>query len=273
MIIETILILARLYKVNNLWYCKSQNSICAASVRRMTIATRVLAYSDLDTALTGVLHWNTAQPGPRSGILLIHGGGGLDEHARDQARRYSELGYTVLACDMYGDGVAGDRDRVIACVTALRDDPALLARRGQAGLTALSGCAEAAGPMAAVGFCFGGMAALTLARSGADLAGAVSIHGSLATSSPAKPGGVRAKILACHGSADPHVPMADVAAFAAEMDHSGADWQMVIYGGAMHGFTHRQAAPGSIPGVAYGPVADARSFSASLAFLAGVLGG
>ena len=74
----------------------------------MTIATRVLAYSDLDTALTGVLHWNTAQPGPRPGILLIHGGGGLDEHARDQACRYSELGYTVLACDMYGDGIAGD---------------------------------------------------------------------------------------------------------------------------------------------------------------------
>jgi dienelactone hydrolase len=47
---------------------------------------------------------------------------------------------------------------------------------------------------------------------------------------------------------------------------------MIIYGGAMHGFTHRQA-PGSIPGVAYDPVADARSFSATEAFLAGVLGG
>lgn len=117
------------------------------------------------------------------------------------------------------------------------------------------------------------MAALTLARTGADLAGAVSIHGSLATSRPATPGGVTAKILACHGSADPHVPMDDVAAFAAEMDGSGADWQMIIYGGAMHGFTHRQAAPGSIPGVAYDPVADARSFSATHAFLAGVLGG
>jgi dienelactone hydrolase len=141
----------------------------------MTIATRVLAYGDLDTALTGVLHWNTAQSGPRPGILLIHGGGGLDEHARDQAQRYAELGYTVLACDMYGDGVAGDRDRVVACVTALRDDPVLLTRRAQAGLTALSGCAETtASPMAAVGFCFGGMAALTLARSGVDLAGAVS---------------------------------------------------------------------------------------------------
>jgi dienelactone hydrolase len=238
----------------------------------MTIATRVLAYGDLDTALTGVLHWNPAQPGPRPGILLIHGGGGLDEHARDQAHRYAELGYSVLASDMYGDGVAGDRERVIACVTALRDDPVLLTRRAQAGLTALSGCAEtAAGPMAAVGFCFGGMAALTLARSGADLAGAVSIHGSLATSRPASQGAVTARILACHGSADPHVPMDDVAAFAAEMDNSAADWQMIIYGGAMHGFTHRQAAPGGIPGVAYDPVADVRSFGAVRAFLADVL--
>jgi dienelactone hydrolase len=238
----------------------------------MAIATRVLAYDDLDTALTGVLHWNTGHPGPMPGILLIHGGGGLDEHARDQARRYAGLGYTVLACDMYGDGVAGDRDRVIACATALRDDPVLLARRARAGLSALSDCAEAAGPMAAVGFCFGGMAALTLARSGADLAGAVSMHGSLTTSKPAGKGAVTAKLLACHGSADPHVPMDDVASFATEMDGSGADWQMIIYGGAMHGFTHRQAAPGSIPGVAYDPGADARSFGAARAFLAGVLG-
>ena len=238
----------------------------------MAIVTRDLAYGDLDSALTGVLNWNTEHPGPRPGILLIHGGGGLDDHAREQARRYAELGYTVLACDMYGDGVAGDRDRIMACVTALRDDPALLARRALAGLTALSGCTEAAGPMAAVGFCFGGMAALTLARSGADLAGAVSMHGSLATSRPAESGAVIAKILVCHGSADPHVPMSDVAAFAAEMDHSGADWQMIIYGGVMHGFTHRQAAPGGIPGAAYDPAADAGSFSAAHAFLAGVLG-
>jgi len=238
----------------------------------MTIATRVLSYCDFDTKLTGVLHWDAAQPTPRPGILLIHGGGGLDDHARDQAHRYAGLGYTVLACDMYGDGVAGDRERVMACVTALRDDPALLARRGQAGLTALSGCAEADGPVAAVGFCFGGMAALTLARSGADLAGAVSIHGSLATSRPAQPGAVTARILACHGAADPHVPMDDVAKFAAELDNAGADWQMAIYGRAMHGFTHKHATPGSIPGVAYDPVADARSFSTVSTFLADTLG-
>jgi dienelactone hydrolase len=243
----------------------------AQRTSRTAIVTRTLSYHDLDTPLTGALHWNEAQPGQRPGILLIHGGAGLDEHARDQARRYAELGYAVLACDMYGDGVAGDRERVMACLLALRDDPAFLVRRGRAGLTALSGCPEVGGGMAAIGFCFGGMAALALARSGANLAGAVSIHGSLTTSKPAEPGAVTAKVLVCHGGSDPHVPMADVAALGDEMNRADADWQVIIYGRAMHGFTHRHAVPGATPGVAYDPIADERSFTATSAFLAGVL--
>jgi dienelactone hydrolase len=235
------------------------------------IATRDLPYDDLDVRLTGVLHWNEAQDGPRPGILLIHGGAGLDEHAREQARRYAELGYAVHACDMYGEGVAGDRQRVMSCLTALRDDPAFLVRRGRAGLTALSRCPEVGDGMAAIGFCFGGMAALTLARSGVDLAGVVSIHGSLATGRPAEPGAVSAKVLVCHGASDPHVPMEDLVAFTDEMNRAEADWQLVIYGRAMHGFTHTHAAPGAMPGVAYDPLADERSFAATCAFLAEVL--
>jgi dienelactone hydrolase len=235
------------------------------------IATRDLPYNDLDVRLNGLLHWDEAQDGPRPGILLIHGGAGLDGHAREQAHRYAELGYAVLACDMYGEGVAGDRERLMACLTALRDDPAFLVRRGQAGLTALSGCPEAGGDMAAIGFCFGGMAALTLARSGADLAGVVSIHGSLATGRPAEPGAVLAKVLVCHGASDPHVPMDDVVAFTDEMNRAEADWQLVIYGRAMHGFTHTHATPGATPGVAYDPLADERSFAATRAFLAEAL--
>ncbi|HEX3786283.1 MAG TPA: dienelactone hydrolase family protein [Pseudonocardiaceae bacterium] len=237
----------------------------------MAIAARPLSYRDLDTPLVGLLHRDEAKSGPQPGILLIHGGAGLDEHARDQARRYAELGYTVLACDMYGDGVAGDRDRIMACVTAFRDDPALLARRGAAGLTALSDCPEVGGSIAAIGFCFGGMAALTLARSGADLAGAVSIHGSLATTAPAEPDAVTAKILVCHGALDPHVPMTDVTAFTEEMTRAGADWQLIVYGRAMHGFTHQHAVAGDLPGVAYEPVTDERSFAATGAFLAEIL--
>jgi dienelactone hydrolase len=247
----------------------------------VNIVTRDLPYRDLDTPLTGLFCWNEAQEGPRPGILLIHGGAGLDAHAREQACRYAALGYAVLACDMFGDGIAGDRERLMACLLALRDDPDRLVRRGQAGLAALAGCPEAAGPAAAVGFCFGGMAALALARAGTNLAGpglagprlagVVSIHGSLATSAPARPGAVTAKILACHGAADPHVPLADVAAFAAEMNHAEADWQLVMYGRAPHGFTHQHAVPGAMPGVAYDRLADERSFAAVRAFLAEAL--
>ena len=246
---------------------------------RSVIVVRDLPYDDLGLPLAGLLCWDEAQDGPRPGILLIHGGAGLDAHAREQARRYAAIGYAVLACDMFGPEVTGNRERVMACLLALRDDPALLVRRARAGLTALAGCPEADGRMAAVGFCFGGMAALALARAGTDLAGpdlagAVSIHGSLATSRPAEPGAVTARILVCHGAADPHVPLGDVTAFADEMNQAGADWQLVMYGRAMHGFTHQQAvpgAPGTMPGVAYDKLADERSFAATRAFLADTL--
>jgi dienelactone hydrolase len=238
-------------------------------------ATNVTAadwpYHDGGTPLTGVLFRDERAPGPGPGILLIHGGAGLDEHARGQARRYAALGYPVFACDMLGDGVAGDRERVVAALTALRDDPALMDRRARAGLDILSRAPGAGGPVAAVGFCFGGLVALTLARAGAPVAGAVSVHGSLAAVRRAEPGSVRARVLACHGALDPHVPWTDVTAFAAEMNAAGADWQLNVYGGALHGFTHARAARAAgVPGVAYHPAADRRSFADVRGFLAGV---
>jgi dienelactone hydrolase len=237
----------------------------------MATATRTVTYHDQETALAGFLAWDDAARHPLPGLLLVHGGAGLDDHAKGQARRYAAHGYAVLACDMFGDGVAGDRERVMACLMKLRDDPRFLSRRAQAGLAALASCPETDGRFAAVGFCFGGLAVLTLARSGADLKGVVSIHGSLATAKPARPGTVKAKVLACHGALDPHVPLADVTRFAEEMDHAQADWQLIMYGGALHGFTHEHAIPGATPGVAYDALADERSFLAARTFLAEAL--
>ncbi|HUN33705.1 MAG TPA: dienelactone hydrolase family protein [Trebonia sp.] len=225
-------------------------------------------YHDQDTPLTGMLCRDEVHSEARPGILLIHGGAGLDDHAREQARRYAALGYVVLACDMFGDGVAGDRTRIVAFLTELRDNPPLMVRRARAGLAALARCPGTDGRVAAIGFCAGGMVALALARSGEPLAGAVSIHGSLATGRPAQPGAVRARLLVCHGAADPHVPPGDVSAFAEEMNDASADWQLIMYGGARHGFTHAGVTPGAAPGVAYDPRADARSFAATSAFLA-----
>jgi len=236
----------------------------------MAIVSRDVAYADDGARLTGVLFSSDSAGGRRPGILLIHGGAGLDDHARKQARRYAELGYTVLACDMYGEGVAGDRERVTATLSDLRANPDVLTRRGMAGLTVLLNAAEVDGRSAAVGFCFGGLAALTLARSGAGLGGVISMHGALSTVRRAEPGAVTAKVLVCHGASDPHVPMTDVVAFCEEMANAGADWQVQIYGGAVHGFTHDDAVPGRIRGVEYDPKTDRRSFVAATAFLSEV---
>jgi dienelactone hydrolase len=53
------------------------------------------------------------------------------------------------------------------------------------------------------------------------------------------------------------------------MNAVGTDYQLIVYGGAMHGFTHDLGMQGH--GVAYHPVSDKRSFQAIKAFLAEVL--
>jgi dienelactone hydrolase len=233
--------------------------------------TQLEAYRDEDVALTGFLVSGDANGGKRPGILVVHGGAGLDEHAKAQARRFAEIGYVAFACDMYGDGVAGNRERVMARVMELRDDPALLSRRAQAGIQVLKSQPDVDGRLAAVGYCFGGMTVLQLARAGVELRGAVSIHGSLKTTIPAQPSQVKAKILVCHGALDSHVPMPHVTGFVEEMNRAEVDWQLVVLGGAMHGFTHPDS-PHQVPGIAYNALADARSFAATERFLAELFG-
>jgi dienelactone hydrolase len=230
--------------------------------------TQQIAYRDGETPLTGFLAWDESLADKRPGILVIHGGAGLDDHARGRARGLAGLGFVVFACDMYGDGVSGDRQRVMARVMELRDDPALLCRRAQAGIDVLAAHPAVDGRLAAVGYCFGGFSVLELARGGSDVAGVVSIHGGLKTVRRAEPGKVKAKVLVCHGALDPHVPMADVTAFMDEMNQAGADWQLIVYGGAMHGFTHEDADGRKTPGVAYDARTDARSAAALQSFLA-----
>src|SRR5256885_591115 len=78
------------------------------------------------------------------------------------------------------------------------------------------------------------------------------------TAPPAEVGSIRTRILVCHGALDPHSPPQHVSAFMEEMNQVGADWEIDVYGGAMHGFTH-ETATGSTPGVKYDADADARS--------------
>jgi dienelactone hydrolase len=171
---------------------------------------------------------------------------------------------------MYGKAVIGDRERVMSCIHELVADRDKIARRAQAGVEVLTSHPLFDGNIAAVGYCFGGRAALELARTAPDLAGVISVHGSLETAQPARAGDVKAKVLVCHGALDPHVPTAQMTGFIEEMNAAGTDYQLIVYGGATHGFTHDVGPQG--PGVAYHPISDQRSFQAIKAFLAEILG-
>ena len=236
----------------------------------VTMQMKEIQYRDGDVELTGQLVWEDARNDRRPGILVVHGGAGLDEHAKGRARRFAELGFVAFACDMYGEGVAGNKEKIMPRLMQFRTDRAKLCARARAGLEVLASQPLVDGRIAAIGYCFGGLTVLELARSGADLAGVVSVHGTLDTPRPAPAESVKAKILVCHGAIDPHVPMAQVNAFVEEMNGAGADWQLVIYGGAMHGFTH-ETGP-HLPGVAYNATADARSSAAIRDFLGELFG-
>ena len=188
----------------------------------------------------------------------MHGGAGVDDHARGRARRFAGDGFAVFACDMYGEGVTGNREQIMRHIAELRTNRGALVRRVQAAVEILSSRLEVDSRMAAVGYCLGGMIVLEYARSSSTISGVVSVHGNLETRSPAAPSSIRARILVCHGALDPHVPMSQVTAFADEMKNAGADYQVIVYGSAMHGFTH-ESATGQQPGVMYHAQTDARS--------------
>ena len=153
---------------------------------------------------------------------------------------------------------------------ALAGDPDRIRALAQAGLDVLL-ASEYADPdrVAAIGYCFGGTLSLELARSGAALAAVVGFHSGLATTRPEDAARITGKVLVCIGADDPIIPPEQRAAFEAEMRAAGVDWQMHLYGGAVHSFTNPDA-DGSIPAIRYDSRADARSWQAMLDLFAEV---
>jgi dienelactone hydrolase len=187
-----------------------------------------------------------------------------------KAQALADAGYLALVADLYGRQPAGfDEARELAA--GIRSTPEAYRRRLRAGLKALSTVAGPEDlPLLAIGFCMGGQAVLELAREGAPLEAVVSFHGLLQTELPAAPGKVVARILVCHGDADPMVPREQVLKFWREMDAAGAAWHFHSYSGVRHGFTN--PAPTENPATAYDASADRQSWAAMLSLFDEVLG-
>jgi dienelactone hydrolase len=223
-----------------------------------------LAYADGDVALSGLLY--RPATAPRAAVLVFPTIANVTANVQRKAAALAEDGYLALIADFYGQPVP-DFAASRPLADALRSDPLRYRARLSAALAALRRAAGAGLPTAAIGFCMGGQAALELARSGADIRLAASFHGLLDTALPATPGAIKARLLVCHGDADPMVSRSQVSAFQQEMDTAGPDWHLHIYAGVRHGFTDPDSDARGMDAIRYDASADRQSWAA----LAGLL--
>ena len=237
------------------------------------MAYKTLEYRDGSVNLKGFLA-DDGRSGARPGVVLFPEATGVGDHVIERARRLAALGYVALAADPYGDGKqAKDLPHAIELMTAVRSDVDRWRARARAALDALwaqSGVDRA--KVAAIGYCFGGSTALELGMSGAPLSAVVSFHGGLQAPKHDDAKNIRAKVLVCHGASDPLIPAEHVAAFEAEMRTTTVDWQLCIYGGAVHSFTNPDADKLGNPAFAYDASADRRSWAAMLSLFEEVFG-
>jgi dienelactone hydrolase len=209
----------------------------------------------------------------RPTVILIPTVMGVSDLEIGFARQLVELGFNGFVADLFGKEFHGAaRDVMFAEMTRLRGDRAALRRRLTAVLEQVRGLDEVeSGSIVAAGYCFGGQCALDLARSGADIAAAVSFHG-LFDPPGLPPQPIKAKVLAFHGWDDPMVPPDKVVALGNELTDAGCDWQIHAYGHVGHGFTNPHASTLGIEGVAYNKLAAERSWTSFINLLEELFG-
>jgi dienelactone hydrolase len=201
-----------------------------------------IKYSAAGTTYAGALVYDDKVTSPRPAVLMAPNWMGMTDKAIERGGLIAGDRYVVFVADMYGEGRRPrDFGEAAALANPLRADAPEARKRIRAALDTLVAEGDKRklinGHRAALGFCFGGGNVLELARSGADVAAVVSIHGDLTSPVPATKGAIKAKLLVTHGAPDPVAPKAQRDAFEAEMDAAGAQWQMLVFSGVLHAYT------------------------------------
>lgn len=239
----------------------------------MVIRTVQLEYEDDGVLLQAHVAWDDALTKPAPGVLVSHAWRGRSEFENGKAEKLAELGYVGFALDLYGKDVLGSNPpENSALMQPFLDDRQLLQRRMHRALTEIRNQDMVdAGKIAAIGFCFGGLCVLDLARTGADIDGVVSFHGLFGSPGNTAGNAITAKVLALHGWDDPMATPEHVVALADEMTAMGADWQLHGYGNTRHAFTNPEAHDPD-HGLQYDENADRRSWQSLRNFLSELFG-
>jgi dienelactone hydrolase len=206
-------------------------------------------------------------------VLVFHGMEGRSDAQVEFCRKLAALGYRSVAVDLFGRAATrGGPDACAAAMAALLDDRDAMRDRLFSVVDVMTKLPTVhPDAMAAIGFCFGGLCMLDLARQGTHLAAVASFHG-LVTPLPAPPSfPITAKVSVYHGWDDPFATPDDVVALAAELTSRGADWQLHAYGHAMHAFMAPFAnAPER--GIQFSEQTSRRAWQSAVEFLAETFG-
>ncbi len=236
------------------------------------MAVESIFYSVAGMSCRGALIWEEGVKAPRPLLLMAPNWRGVIKPAIETGQMLAGEGYVVFVADMFGEGNGPvGTENPMEFLRPFMSDVAGMRRRVAAALDTLTREADrrAIGDIsrrAAIGFCFGGLNVLDLARTGADVQAVVSMHGTLATPQPAKRGDIKAAVLAVHGAADPVAPKAERDAFEAEMTEAGACWALLTFSDVYHAFTDPQA---NTAGVAiYDEPATRHGYALAHAFIA-----
>lgn len=250
------------------WWALISTLVLSMSVQA-AIKKEVVTYKDGKTALEGYLVYDDAVKTPRPAVMIVHQWMGLGDYEKSRAEQLAQAGYIAFAIDVYGKGVRPKSPQEAGKVAGTyKNDRNLYRSREKAALDFIKkNPLVDSKHIVVMGYCFGGMGALELARSGAPVVGVVSFHGNLNNPTPKDANNIKGKTLILHGAIDPYVPMTEVETFMAEMNQAGVDYQFVAYSGAVHAFTDKGAGNDIKAGVAYNEVADRRSWKAFMDFL------
>lgn len=242
--------------------CLTIAVLLVAATAEAAVKTKTVNYKDGDQECVGFLAWNDESGDHTPGVLVFHEWWGLNDHARNSAKRLAEMGYVAFCADMYGDGKVTEHPKdAQGMATEARKNVATWRKRAQAALTQLKQHPKVdKEKIGAIGYCFGGSTALQLSYTGEPIAAVCTFHAALPSPSAEEAKQIKARILVCHGADDSFIPPAAVTSFKKALDEAKVVNQIVQYPGAVHSFTVPEADKLNIPGMKYNKTADEESW-------------
>lgn len=217
-------------------------ALLLAPAAQAAMKTQRIDYQQGDTALSGYLIYDEAVEGKQPAVLMVHDRSGLSEDTLKDAELIAKLGYVVFAEDIFGKGVVPPTvPEMTKTITIYNNNRPLMRARAVAGFDVLK-----AQPMvdpnrlAAVGYCFGGTVGLELVETGVPLQGFISVHGSFRDFTPEAAKNIKGRVLILHGAEDPVAPMQELNQVIAELRAAKVNFEVNLYSGTTHGFTHPQ---------------------------------